>query len=105
MLLAIDPGVNNCGIAVADTSGIFKVVETQNVKNARKFTDVEKLVEAEYGARVVKVQHITDSVSLTLDKYPDVREVSIETPPVSLASQSHHEKPPEVTSGGFSWWL
>lgn len=80
MLLAIDPGVNNCGIAVLSLSNPFTVVETHNVKNARKFTDAEKIVELEYSARVVKVAHILEAVNRFLDKYPDVREVSIETP-------------------------
>ena len=80
MLLAIDPGVNNCGIAVLSPKYPFTVVETHNVKNARKFTDSEKIVELEYSARVVKVSHILDAVNGFLDKHPDIREVSIESP-------------------------
>jgi len=80
MLLAIDPGVNNCGLAVLTTEPQVTVLETVNVKNARKFTDQEKVIEKDYNARVVKVSHILTSVNDMLDKYPDIQEVSIETP-------------------------
>ena len=45
MLLAIDPGVNQCGLAVLDTEQKVVVKETVLVKNARKFTPEEKIIE------------------------------------------------------------
>ncbi len=80
MLLSIDPGVNNCGLAVSRPFNVFEVLETQNVKNARKFTDSEKEVEKFYSARVVKVAHILAAVEDTLTRYPDIEHVAIETP-------------------------
>lgn len=80
MMLSIDPGVNNCGIAVADTANGFEVKHTECVKNARKFTDDEKVVEKEFNARVVKVSHILESVNRVLEVYPDVTAIAIETP-------------------------
>ena len=80
MLLGIDPGVNNCGLAVVDTSGVFKVSTTHNVKNARKFTDQEKLLEKEFNTRVVKVTAIVAKVEETLALYPQINFVAIEAP-------------------------
>ncbi len=80
MILSIDPGVNNCGIAVADTTTGFDVKHTRCVRNARKFTDSEKIVEKEFNARVVKVSHILDSVNEVLDTYPQIDGIAIETP-------------------------
>lgn len=80
MILSIDPGVNNCGMVVADTTGTFEVKHAICVKNARKFTPVEKEVEKEFNTRVVKVQHILDSLNVLLDTYPDVESIAIESP-------------------------
>lgn len=80
MLLSIDPGVNNCGLSVADTDQQFKVLLTHNVKNARKFSDTEKALEAEYNARVVKVHAIHDKIVEVLDLYPQINDVAIEAP-------------------------
>jgi Holliday junction resolvasome RuvABC endonuclease subunit len=55
MILAIDPGINNCGLALIDIENNFNVKETYLVKNARKFTDEEKIIEAKFGSRSVKV--------------------------------------------------
>ena len=80
MLLGIDPGVNNCGFAVADVDEKFCVVETHNVKNARKFTDQEKEMEREFNTRVVKVTAIMNKLVEFLDKYPKINYVAIEAP-------------------------
>lgn len=80
MLLGIDPGVNNCGLAVVDTSHKFKVVTTYNVKNARKFTDAEKLLEQAYNARVVKVEAIVSKIVAILEEYQQISCVAIEAP-------------------------
>lgn len=80
MLLSIDPGVNNCGLAVVDYIGPFTVLETFNVNNARRFTDAEKIIEKEFGARVVKVNHILDHVKRMLAAHPCVDHVVIEAP-------------------------
>ena len=80
MLLCIDPGLNNCGLAVCEASDNLKVLETHNIKNARKFTDDEKTVEAFYSSRVVKVNAIIDTITAYLEKYPDIDTVPIEAP-------------------------
>lgn len=80
MILSIDPGVNNCGVAVVDYSTCFKVAEVFNVTNARKFTQEEKLVEAKFGARVVKVNNILSQVEGCLLRHPRVNHVTIEAP-------------------------
>lgn len=81
MLLSIDPGVNNCGLAVIDCTADFTVLETFNVNNSRRFTDEEKLVEKEFGARVVKVNSILSHVQRLLDAYAGgVEHVVIEAP-------------------------
>lgn len=80
MLLGIDPGVNNCGLAIIDDSKSFKVIETFNVKNTRKFTEEEKVLEQKYNSRVVKVQNIIHHVLRYLDKYPDLNVFAIEAP-------------------------
>lgn len=80
MLLGIDPGVNNCGLAVVDTAEQFKVLLTHNIKNARKFTDEEKAVELAYNARVVKVQAIVKKVADVLDEYTAIDFIAMEAP-------------------------
>ena len=80
MLLGIDPGVNNCGLTVVDTSSSFKVLCTHNVKNARKFSESEKQLEKEFNARVVKVTAILDQVNALLSEYPQIDLVAIEAP-------------------------
>lgn len=80
MLLSIDPGVNNCGLSVADTNQQFKVLLTHNVKNTRKFTDAEKVLEAEYNTRVVKVFAIHNKILEVLETYPEINDVAIEAP-------------------------
>lgn len=80
MLLSIDPGVNNCGLAVVDYGGKFTVLETYNVSNSRRFTDPEKLVEKSFGARVVKVNSIIHHVERLLDAHTAVDHVVIEAP-------------------------
>lgn len=80
MLLSIDPGLNNCGIAVSEVGDNFKVVETVNIKNTRKFTPEEKTIEAFYNARVVKINAIEEVVRGLLDKYKTINEVAIEAP-------------------------
>lgn len=80
MLLGIDPGVNNCGLTVVDTTAGFQVLMTHNVKNARKFTEVEKELEKEFNTRVVKVSAIVDKVVEVLDTYPLIDYVAIEAP-------------------------
>lgn len=80
MLLGIDPGINNCGLAIIDNSKHFKVVDTHNVKNTRKFTDEEKNLEQIYGSRAVKVIHIVNTINEYLDKYPEIDVFAIEAP-------------------------
>lgn len=80
MLLSIDPGVNNCGLAVIDCTDRFTVLETFNVNNSRRFTDDEKVVEKEFGARVVKVNSILANVQRLIDSYSGIDHVVIEAP-------------------------
>ena len=80
MLLGIDPGVNNCGLTVVDTTAGFSVITTHSVKNARKFTDAEKELEQEFNTRVVKVSAIINKVNEVLDAYPLIDYVAIEAP-------------------------
>ena len=80
MLLSIDPGINNCGLAVIDYEKDFTVLETFNVNNARKFTPEEKEVESVFGLRVVKVNFILHHVNLLLKAYPGIDHVTIEAP-------------------------
>jgi Holliday junction resolvasome RuvABC endonuclease subunit len=79
VILSIDPGINNCGLAVIDLNKKFKVLETLNVRNTRKFSPEEKEVEAVYGNRVVKVKAIHKAILDLLDEY-DIDEVVLEAP-------------------------
>jgi Holliday junction resolvasome RuvABC endonuclease subunit len=80
VFLSADPGISNFGIAVIDPSANFKVIETHLVKNARKFTDEEKVVELQYGSRTVKVQAIIAKIKEFLAKYPTIDLVVVEAP-------------------------
>ncbi len=76
VFLSIDPGLNNTGIAVIDPMFNCKVLETILVKNTRKFTDAEKLVEARYGHRAVKVNAILAQLNHVLERYQPTQIVS-----------------------------
>ena len=80
MILSIDPGINNCGLSVLDLDSEFVVKETWLVKNARKFTDEEKVVETKFGNRTVKVLAIHNKIKEILATYPDITDVIIEAP-------------------------
>lgn len=80
MFLSIDPGINNCGISVNDPVNRLQILETINVKNARKFTDDEKIVEQQYGNRAVKVLHILNTINSLLVKYPSINTIVAEAP-------------------------
>lgn len=80
MLLSIDPGLNNCGLAVIKTEKQFSVLETTTIKNARKFDLDEKKLEEKFNSRVVKLMHIERTVREVLEKYPEISVVAIEAP-------------------------
>ena len=61
-ILSIDPGINNCGISLLEVEEKFIVKDTFLVKNARKFTDEEKVIEAKFGNRAVKVNAIINKI-------------------------------------------
>lgn len=80
MILSIDPGINNCGLSVLDLESDFVVKENCLVKNARKFTDEEKVVETKFGNRTVKVMAIINKIKEILTKYPSIDRLIIEAP-------------------------
>ena len=80
MILSIDPGINNCGLSVLDLEADFVVSETWLVKNARKFTDEEKIVETKFGNRTVKVMAIINKIKELLATYPSIDRLIIEAP-------------------------
>lgn len=80
MLLAIDPGINQCGLAVLNTENKVVVKETVLVKNARKFTPEEKIIEEKHGTRAVKVLAITGKIEELLDTYNDIDFIIAEAP-------------------------
>jgi hypothetical protein len=80
MILSIDPGINNCGLSVLDLDAEFTVKDTWLVKNARKFTDEEKVVETRFGNRTVKVMAIINKIKEILTTYPKIDALIIEAP-------------------------
>lgn len=78
-ILSIDPGINNAGLAIISTDKQFEVIETHLVKNARKFTDEEKIIETKFGNRTVKVLAILNKIKELLKKY-SIEYVVIEAP-------------------------
>lgn len=83
--LSIDPGLNFCGISIItfkktdNENGEFRVVDTILVKNARKFTDAEKVIESKFGNRTVKVLSIINAIRWLLDKF-EIDGIVIEAP-------------------------
>ena len=77
--LSIDPGVNNCGLSVIDVSEAFKVIHTECVKNARKFTEEEKALEIKFGNRAVKIMAIVNRVRALINEY-NLEGVAFEAP-------------------------
>ena len=80
MILSIDPGINNCGLSILNLNSQFEVKETWLVKNARKFTEEEKIIEAKFGNRTVKVISIINKIKEILSIYPNVYSFIIEAP-------------------------
>lgn len=78
-LIAIDPGLNFCGLVVADQQGNFRVRESNLVNNSRAFSPEAKLVEQKYGSRTVKVQAILAKINAFLANY-EVDTIVIEAP-------------------------
>lgn len=79
-ILSIDPGINNCGLSVINYEKEFTVIETCLVKNARKFTDSEKVIESKFGNRAVKVIAILNTIDSILTTYKDIDTIVIEAP-------------------------
>jgi len=79
MILTIDPGINNCGVAIIDLSSTFKVIEITNIKNIRKLTDSEKDIELKYGLRTVKVLSIHKVLLDLINRY-NITSFVIEAP-------------------------
>lgn len=77
--ISADPGINTMGVSVIDPSNGYKVIESILIKNARKFTDEEKVVEASYGGRVVKVLAIVAKFEELLKKY-EIDTIVLEAP-------------------------
>lgn len=80
MLLCIDPGLNNCGLSIIDDKDDFLVKKTVLVKNARKFTEEERVIETKYGSRTVKVKAIVKDIENLLLEFPDIHTVIMEAP-------------------------
>lgn len=78
-LISIDPGINFCGIATIDIDDGFKVINSTLIKNARAFTADEKITEAAFGPRAVKVGVIVRKLQELIDKH-NVKTVVIEAP-------------------------
>lgn len=79
-ILSIDPGINNCGLSVLDLETEFTVKDTWLIKNARKFTDEEKIIETRFGNRSVKVMAIINKIKEILATYPSISTIIIEAP-------------------------
>lgn len=79
MLLTIDPGLNNCGVVVSDPVNGFTVIDSLCVKNTRKFSDEEKILELKYGSRAVKVLSIVKSIEEMVDRYSPTK-IIVESP-------------------------
>jgi len=80
VILSIDPGVNNCGLSVLNIGSDFTILKTCVVKNVRKFTEDEKIIEVKFGSRSVKVLTIIDKIKELLATYPDIDRLVIEAP-------------------------
>ncbi len=81
MILSIDPGINNCGLAVVKVHNEkAMVLEHINVKNAGRLSDAEKMMEAAYGPRVVKISRINAQVQRLLSAHPEISACAIEAP-------------------------
>jgi Holliday junction resolvasome RuvABC endonuclease subunit len=79
ILLSIDPGINFCGLTVSDYTDKHNVIETVLVKNIRKLTEEEKVVEKIRGIRVVKILAILTAVSNLISKYK-IETIVVESP-------------------------
>jgi len=78
--LSIDPGIANLGISVNTFTYPFTSVETILVKNTRKLTDEEKVLEETYNSRTPKIYFILKHINELLNKYPDIDTLVLEAP-------------------------
>ena len=63
VILSIDPGINFCGLIVSDFTDHLVVKHSHLVKNIRKLTEEEKVLEKVRGIRVVKISAILSKVN------------------------------------------
>lgn len=81
MLMSIDPGINNCGVAIIEPNktNVLNVTYLLNIAGNRKFTPEEKKMEEVYGTRVVKVANILSTLD-ALVKLHNVKIITVEAP-------------------------
>lgn len=79
VLLSIDPGINFCGLSVSVFDEKYKVLNSSLVKNIRKLTEEEKLLEKKRGIRVVKIKAILDKIYELINQYK-VTSIVMEAP-------------------------
>jgi Holliday junction resolvasome RuvABC endonuclease subunit len=79
MIIAIDPGLNFCGISILDFNEKFCIHRTILINNNRKLTQEEKEISEKYDTRVIKVQEIVRTIISLIEQYnPD--SIAIEGP-------------------------
>jgi Holliday junction resolvasome RuvABC endonuclease subunit len=69
MIIAIDPGLNFCGISVLDYNEKFCIYRTILIDNNRKLTQEEKELCEKYDSRVIKVQEIVRTIITLIEEY------------------------------------
>jgi len=69
MIIAIDPGLNFCGISVLEKNEKVYIHKTILVDNNRKLTEEEKELCEKYDTRVVKVQEIVKIITSFIEQY------------------------------------
>jgi len=80
MFISCDPGIANFGISVNKKTTPFTSIETVLVKNTRKLTDEEKIVEEAYNSRTPKIYAILNTIKAFLDKYKEIDTIVLEAP-------------------------
>lgn len=78
--LAVDPGINNCGLCVGSyIDNKYHIHKTHKVNNLRKLVENEKTLEEKYDLRSVKVLAILQEIKKLIDHY-GIKDIIIEAP-------------------------
>lgn len=79
-IIAIDPGITNCGVTVQELRDTLHILRINNVAGHLKLRDRLALIGQQLGERSGKVIRICGAVEEYLKEFPEIKDIVIEAP-------------------------